>query len=181
MDRDDIPPMHSSVPEANNSKADRGRRRNDSEDEDFDLLSRMSSHQDAQGRGSEMMFVPAPQVAEAKEQPQSQEEQPQNSALKASMTQDPASASMISRRQEEAVEDRSSDSVYSKRLEEKLPADDLLHQMIVGKQKELGQAGAPAAADAADVEAARSAVENADETIKMLCEEHKAPAVFFSQ
>lgn len=58
MDMDDIPPTHSPAADhqANNS-ALRGQQ-NGSEDEDFDLLSRLSTNQEGrEGRNSEMKFV----------------------------------------------------------------------------------------------------------------------------
>lgn len=81
------------------------------------------------------------------------------------------------------------ESMYSRKLEEKLPADDLLHQMIIGKEEEAADmvASAGEAAEAGKSAGAdgdqdlRQGDNKNDETIKMLCLEHKAPAVFFSQ
>ena len=83
------------------------------------------------------------------------------------------------------------DSVYSKKLDDKLPNPDVLHDMF---SKPVGEGGAGAgtgapAGQTADEDKAKNDSkdqdlgqgEKADETIKMLCKEHGAPAVFFSQ
>lgn len=88
----------------------------------------MNSHQDAEGRGSEMMFVPGPGA----EKP-AMDEQPQNTDFKANISQDPAaSPSVIGKKQEEGLS-QDAKSIITKKLEEQLPADDFLHQMIMTK------------------------------------------------
>lgn len=83
-----------------------------------------------------MKFVPAggsiaesgvPQVTTT----DNQEEGPRSSA-KVTVEERPASPSLIGR-QEEALEGRKPDSVYAKRLEDKLPPEDRLHQLIADK------------------------------------------------
>ena len=79
---DDIPPTHSPAADQQaNNRPDR-EKLND-EDEDFDLLSRLSTAQEGRdGRGSEMKFVPEAPALSVSKQGVSADDQPQSSGFK---------------------------------------------------------------------------------------------------
>ena len=104
-------------------------------------------------------------------------------------TEEPPQTRPLKSTKEDVAEPARADSQTSG-LEAKLPDEGVLHEMI-GKQADVedgealglaqGNEMLSMLAGAGDDQDLRQGDNKADETIKMLCEAHKAPAVFFSQ